>query len=551
MDLRTLFLILVITDFLQAIAIFFQYFLNKTYQGVGWWVGYFTATAVGFAFLLLRDFIAIDLISIILANALLLLGAIFLYIGSLRFLDKKENRAIVICIFVIYILFFFYFTYVDNNITIRSIIISIISAVVFFMTAKGFYVNKTRSITISANFVSAILLVYSCILLFRAGILLTAPPIDSIFTPTFIQTAVFLVQLIEGILLTFGLIIMVNQRLTSEMREAKEHFELIFNTSPDASLITRMNDGLIVNINEGFTALTGFTREETIGKSSLAVNLWKNSSDRQKVVDELGKKGFSENFEALFQRKDGSQLVGSMSTKLMSLQGIPHIISVTRDITERKELEERIRQVRSDLLFAVSHDLKSPLQSLHQTQEMLNELTPGEGLARFQEYSEIWRRNLQRLERMINNLVDSQRSEEGRFPLLLAPSNPAEMVKRVVEDSQGYALSSAVTFDLKLQPVPEGSCDEEALARVVENLLINAVKFSPKGGKVEVRLGMEGDTLLLEVEDHGLGIPAAEQAQLFQPFQRGSSAHEKKIPGTGLGLYVCRRIVEEHGGSIT
>ncbi|MCX5975544.1 MAG: ATP-binding protein, partial [Coprothermobacterota bacterium] len=77
------------------------------------------------------------------------------------------------------------------------------------------------------------------------------------------------------------------------------------------------------------------------------------------------------------------------------------------------------------------------------------------------------------------------------------------------------------------------------------------VKFSQGGGRVEVRLGMEENVLLLEVQDHGLGIPANEQAQLFQPFQRGSSAQQKRIPGTGLGLYVCRRIVEEHGGSIT
>ncbi|MCX5976931.1 MAG: HAMP domain-containing sensor histidine kinase [Coprothermobacterota bacterium] len=233
------------------------------------------------------------------------------------------------------------------------------------------------------------------------------------------------------------------------------------------------------------------------------------------------------------------------------MKGQRLLLVAARDITERKHLEERIRQVRTDLLFAVSHDLKSPLQSLHQTQEMLNELTPGEGLARFQEYSEIWRRNLQRLERMINNLVDSQRAEEGRFPLLLAPCDAAQLVQRAVEDSQGYALASAVSFDLKLQPVPEGAADEEALGRVMENLLTNAVKFSPKGGKVEIRLGMEGDALLLEVEDHGLGIPANEQAQLFQPFQRGRSAEQRKIHGTGLGLYVCRRIVEEHGGAIS
>jgi len=224
---------------------------------------------------------------------------------------------------------------------------------------------------------------------------------------------------------------------------------------------------------------------------------------------------------------------------------------IARDITDRKQLEERIRQVRGDLLFAVSHDLKSPLQALHQSQEMLSSLQPGESLARFQEYSEIWRRNLQRLERMINNLVDSQRGEEGRFPLLLAPCDPVELVKRVAEDLTGSALSFQATFDLTLQPVPEGSCDEEALARVVENLLTNAVKFSQGGGRVEVRLEMEENILLLEVEDHGLGIPADEQAHLFQPFQRGDSAQQRRIPGTGLGLYVCRRIVEEHGGTIT
>ena len=228
-----------------------------------------------------------------------------------------------------------------------------------------------------------------------------------------------------------------------------------------------------------------------------------------------------------------------------------HIVAQVLDITDRKQLEERIRQVRSDLLFAVSHDLKSPLQTLRQTQAMLSQLPPAEALARFQEYGEIWRRNLQRLERMINNLVDSQRGEEDRFPLLLVSCDPGEIVQRVAEDLTGYALALQVAFDLNLQPVPQGSCDQESIGRVVENLLTNAVKFSPQGGRVEVRLGMEGDTLLLEVEDHGAGIPANEQEQLFQPFQRSRSAQQKGIPGTGLGLYVCRRIIEEHGGTIT
>ncbi|MCX5977583.1 MAG: PAS domain-containing sensor histidine kinase, partial [Coprothermobacterota bacterium] len=332
------------------------------------------------------------------------------------------------------------------------------------------------------------------------------------------------------------------------LRESEEKYRLLINNSHDI-LYTLTADGVFTFVSPAWTALLGHPVDQVAGQP---FQQFVHPDDLpgcmvflQSVI-ETGQR--QAGVEYRVRHTDGSwRWHTSSAVPLKDETGRTiDFEGAARDITDRKQLEERIRQVRSDLLFAVSHDLKSPLQALYQSQEMLNELTPGEGLVRFQEYSEIWRRNLQRLERMINNLMDSQRSEEGRFPLLLAPSDPVELVKRVAEDLTGYALTSKVTFDLKLQPVPEGVCDEEALARVVENLLTNAVKFSPNGGRVEARLGMEGDALLLEVEDHGLGIPAQEQAQLFQPFQRGSSAQQKRIPGTGLG-----RIVEEHGGAIS
>ncbi|MCX5975405.1 MAG: PAS domain S-box protein [Coprothermobacterota bacterium] len=342
--------------------------------------------------------------------------------------------------------------------------------------------------------------------------------------------------------------ITTRKRAEEALRESEERYRTIMDQAADAVFL-HDESGRIVDVNRKACQSLGYSREELLFKSIVDI-------DPKAIALEKGKlwgnilAGEQVTLESCHIRKDGSVIPVEVTLSSVRIPLGPAIINISRDITERKQLEERIRQVRSDLLFAVSHDLKSPLQALHQTQEMLNMLTPGEGLARFQEYSEIWRRNLQRLERMINNLVDSQRTKEGRFPLLLAPSDPGKMVKRVVEDLTGYALASQVTFDLKLQPVPEGACDEEALSRVVENLLTNAVKFSPKGGKIEVRLALEDRTLLLEVEDHGLGIPANEQAQLFQLFQRGCSAQQRGIPGTGLGLYVCRRIVEEHGGTI-
>ncbi|MEI6531062.1 MAG: ATP-binding protein, partial [bacterium] len=348
---------------------------------------------------------------------------------------------------------------------------------------------------------------------------------------------------------------LLEQKLKDEaLRASEAKFRAMVETLPLAIHLTTGIEQITEYVNPTMVKLFGYTQEDLPTIEQWWPLAYPDETYRRQISEEWTRRvkhaietqSPIEPMEVVVTCKDGSKK--NISWGYITLGERNY--SCGLDLTDRKQLEERIRQVRSDLLFAVSHDLKSPLQSLHQTQEMLNELTPGEGLARFQEYSEIWRRNLQRLERMINNLVDSQRGEEDRFPLLPAPCDPVELVRRVAEDLTGYAPSQHVAFDLKLEPVPEGSCDQEAIARVVENLLTNAVKFSPQGGQVEIRLGIEGDALLLEMEDHGVGIPAQEQAQLFQPFQRGRSAQQKKIPGTGLGLYVCRRIVEEHGGTI-
>jgi len=343
-DLRTLAVILGLTAVIQVIALYLQYLLNKTYRGIGWWLLWSASTAAGFICMLLRDVVPVGLVSvsIFFTNVLLLAGQIFLYIGIMRFLVKKENRGIIIAVSAVFILSTFYVLYVNKDDNARTLIFYAAVAIFLFLAAQGLFVNKARSFTASANFICAILFTQGCYFALRSVTAATIAPMDSVFTPTLIQTASFLVSLIAGALCTFGLIIMVSQRSNAEMREAKEQFELIFNTSPDASLITRPEDGLIVNINEGFTALTGFTRDEAIGKSSLDVNLWKDPADRQNVVNELGKKGFCDNYEAIFQLKDGSQIYGTMSTKIITLQGVQHIISVTRDITERKRAEEAL-----------------------------------------------------------------------------------------------------------------------------------------------------------------------------------------------------------------
>ena len=110
-DIRTLAIVLVIIDILQAIAFFFQYRINKTYRGIGWWVLGSSLAATGYFLLLLRDGIPNAFITIILANTLLIAGLFFMYIGIVRFLDQRENRWIIGLVFAIFLIAFSYFTY--------------------------------------------------------------------------------------------------------------------------------------------------------------------------------------------------------------------------------------------------------------------------------------------------------------------------------------------------------------------------------------------------------------------------------------------------------
>ncbi|MEA4890500.1 MAG: PAS domain S-box protein [Clostridiaceae bacterium] len=141
--------------------------------------------------------------------------------------------------------------------------------------------------------------------------------------------------------------------------EAEEFFELVFNTSPAADLITRLSDGLIINTNQGFTNLSGFTHDEIVGKSSLELNFYVNSTDRQIIIKELSEKGYCNNAEMVFRRKDGSVYTGLLSAKIFVLKGVTHISSNIRDITNRKmaEIILKASAEKYRLLIMNSHDI--------------------------------------------------------------------------------------------------------------------------------------------------------------------------------------------------
>jgi PAS domain S-box-containing protein len=134
------------------------------------------------------------------------------------------------------------------------------------------------------------------------------------------------------------------KRAERELKDAKEQFELFFNTIPDAVVVTRQHDGVIVDINNSFTTISGYTREDVIGKTSNEINIYNNYEDRQKIAAQLLSKGYCNNFETVVQYKGGRLSTVIMSVIFFNLSGITHILNIVRDISDRKQIEEQLRQ---------------------------------------------------------------------------------------------------------------------------------------------------------------------------------------------------------------
>ena len=227
-----------------------------------------------------------------------------------------------------------------------------------------------------------------------------------------------------------------------------------------------------------------------------------------------------------------------------------HLFGSLQDITERKRLEQETAKARADFLFAVSHELKTPLHVLGATQEMVDALPEEQRLAQFREYGDLWRRNLMRLRFIIENLVDSQRPTGMGLKLEKQPANLMDLAREIAGELESVASARSVQLRIQGESLPPSSMDSNAVRRLLENLLINAIKFSHYGGQVEIRLRAQGEMVCLDIADFGMGIDPKIKPFLFQPFYRSPESLKAGVQGTGLGLYVSKMIAEAHGGTI-
>ncbi len=216
-----------------------------------------------------------------------------------------------------------------------------------------------------------------------------------------------------------------------------------------------------------------------------------------------------------------------------------------RDITRFRETEE----MKSTFVSVISHELKSPVSiikgyadTLRREDAQWDTDTLRQGLAVIAEESD-------RLNKLIDNLLDASRLQASAFKLEFGYLQIDKLAEKVTEEFR--TQSSEHMFTLDFPPdFPAVRGDTERLRQVLTNLLSNAIKYSPRGGLIRTGGWADDDWVYVYVADEGIGIPRSEQERIFERFYRAESPLTRRTEGAGLGLYLCKEVVEAHGGKI-
>jgi signal transduction histidine kinase len=215
---------------------------------------------------------------------------------------------------------------------------------------------------------------------------------------------------------------------------------------------------------------------------------------------------------------------------------------------ENAELYEEVRQAvqaRDDVLAVVSHDLRNPINTISMTAELLLEEMPAEERVRM---VEIIQRSTERMERLIRDLLDVARIEAGGFTIDLTEQDPVEIVHEAVSLQKVLATDKTIDLEAEIaEPLPTINADRERILQVLQNLIENALKFTPEDGQIRVRAEEVPGAVRFSVADTGTGLGPEELEHLFDRFWQ---VRKTKKSGAGLGLAIARGIIDAHGGEI-
>jgi PAS domain S-box-containing protein len=346
-------------------------------------------------------------------------------------------------------------------------------------------------------------------------------------------------------------------RAEAALRESEQRFAQAFNANPLPMSIVRLSDGRHLDVNEAAVRHSGYTREEMLGRTKPELGFWVAPEERERLLALLRTEGRARDFEVTFRTKSGEERQLLANSEVITYGGEPAVLSVSLDITERKELDrqrearraeaETAARAKDEFLAMLGHELRNPLGAITNALAVLDRLLRTEDVRRL---TGIIGRQTVHLTRLVDDLLDVARLTSGKIELRPCLVDLRDLTGRCV-DAIAHAGRSArhvVTVEGDHVRV---LADPGRLEQVVTNLLDNALKYTPAGGSVRVVTAHLGRDAVLRVQDSGEGIRPELLPRIFDLFVQGPQEMDRSHGGLGLGLTLVRRLVELHGGSVS
>ena len=333
-----------------------------------------------------------------------------------------------------------------------------------------------------------------------------------------------------------------------------EKFKIALDGTSDHVVITDSN-GIALYANAGLKRITGFSPEEVLGKKVGTKELWGGKMSPEFYEDlwrtiKIEKKPFVG--EITNKRKDGTpyQALSSISP-IMNKHGVlEFFIGIERDITKEKEIDS----AKTEFVSLASHQLRTPLSAINWYTEMLLSEDAGAITDMQREYLGEVSRGSRRMVELVNALLNVSRIELGTFAVQPEPTDVVELARDVINELKSKILEKKLRIEeVYAENLPKMMVDPKLTRIVFQNLLTNAVKYTPEEGKISISIAMSADETMftIAVSDTGYGIPKEDQSRIFTKLFRASNIREKETDGTGLGLYIIKSIIEHSGGTVT
>ncbi len=347
-------------------------------------------------------------------------------------------------------------------------------------------------------------------------------------------------------------VITVTQDITQQ-KHSQEFLQSVSDSSPLAVYI--LQDEKLKYINLQFQTITGYTQQDILDTDLLNIV---HSADKDVVrastVRSLrGEKSYPCEYRIL--RKDGQIKWVLQMVAPIHYNNRQAILGNLMDITERKYLERKVTEyeeldkMKGDILATVSHELRTPLAAIKGYATMMLDHRSRIKADEMMEYLISINNSADKLTKLVDNLLDTSRLDSGMLELKKSPASISALIKSVVKTASVRISSHRITTVLPTS-LPQVNIDKRRITQVLENLIFNAAEYSPDGAEILISAVKKNRNIEISITDHGAVIPANEIKSIFDRMYKIENREYGGTEGMGLGLHICQRLVEAHGGKI-